>query len=68
MLANISMIYKFPYKNALHMLYIFLNCLLVKNFSDSMDTPKIETNNYLRIHTCGGRITAPHQRLLHLNP
>lgn len=31
MLANISMIYKFPYENAVHMLHIFLNCLLVKN-------------------------------------
>lgn len=31
MLANISMIYKFPYENAVRMLYIFLNCLLDKN-------------------------------------
>lgn len=38
MLANISMIYKFPYKNVLHMLYIFLNCLLVKNTSQTLWT------------------------------
>lgn len=54
-----------------YMLYIFsLNCLLVKNFSDSMVTPK-NWNNYFRTHTCGGRImdTSPphHQRLLQFN-
>ena len=43
MLANISMIYKFTYKNEVHMIYNFFNCLLVKNFSDSMVTLKIET-------------------------
>lgn len=46
------MIYRFPYENVVYMFFFTLNCLLVKNFLVSMDTPKIQTNNYLRMHIC----------------